>query len=294
MASEPPTNRYLNFDAGTVEGFGAEWSRFDQSDSSATDYTVVFNAYFRLLPDDFFSRELIAVDVGCGSGRWARLVAPKVKHLVCADASQSALAVARRNLAGHYNVEFCECSVANLPLSENFADLVFSLGVLHHVPDTQAGIDACARILKPGCPFLVYLYYDFENRPIWYRWLWRCSELVRSLVSRAPHRLKLTIAEIVAVLIYWPLARCARLAERALGTNVGHWPLSGYRNLSFYTMRTDSLDRFGTRLEKRFSRSEIRTMLERAGLERITFSNDAPYWCAIGYKKLIAPSSDVP
>jgi len=60
--------------------------------------------------------------------------------------------------------------------------------------------------------------------------------------------------------------------------------LSGYRNLSFYTMRTDALDRFGTRLEQRFSRERIKAMMEQAGLERVEFSASEPFWCAVGYR----------
>ena len=61
-------------------------------------------------------------------------------------------------------------------------------------------------------------------------------------------------------------------------------PLSQYRHNSFYTMRTDALDRFGTRLEKRFTKSEIRDMMLAAGLDEITFS-DKSFWTAVGIKK---------
>ena len=61
-------------------------------------------------------------------------------------------------------------------------------------------------------------------------------------------------------------------------------PLSYYRNLGFYTMRTDALDRFGTRLEQRFSRKAIRAMMESAGLMNIRFSDAEPYWVACGIK----------
>ena len=67
--------------------------------------------------------------------------------------------------------------------------------------------------------------------------------------------------------------------------NVKNIPLSYYKNLSFYTMRTDSRDRFGTYLEKRYSKEQIKTMLKKAGLNRIKFSKSAPFWCAIGFKK---------
>lgn len=61
-------------------------------------------------------------------------------------------------------------------------------------------------------------------------------------------------------------------------------PLGFYRHLSFYTMRTDALDRFGTRLEQRFTRKQIQSMMESAGLINIRFSDDAPYWCAVGIR----------
>ena len=50
-------------------------------------------------------------------------------------------------------------------------------------------------------------------------------------------------------------------------------------------MKTDSRDRFGTPLEQRFSKEEIKLMMIDSGLEQISFSDNAPYWCAVGYKK---------
>ena len=49
-------------------------------------------------------------------------------------------------------------------------------------------------------------------------------------------------------------------------------------------MRTDALDRFGTRLEHRFTQEQIKQMMEDAGLVNIQFSDIAPYWCALGIK----------
>jgi hypothetical protein len=47
-------------------------------------------------------------------------------------------------------------------------------------------------------------------------------------------------------------------------------------------MRTDSLDRFGTRLEHRFTRAEIEAMMKATGLVDIRFRDDTPYWVACG------------
>ena len=88
------------------------------------------------------------------------------------------------------------------------------------------------------------------------------------------------VSNVLALGVYLPLARFAALAERA-GANVASLPLSSYRHLSFYTMRTDALDRFGTRLEQRFTRDQIRSMLEQAGMTDIQFSEREPFWCVL-------------
>jgi len=211
------------------------------------------------------------------------MVAPRVGKLHLIDASEEALAVARRNLQGADNCEFHLASVEEIPLPDNSCDFGYSLGVLHHIPDTQGGLRACVAKLKSGAPFLLYLYYRFDNRPVWFRAIWQTSELARSVVARLPHTLRYAVSQILAAIIYFPLARTAKVSEK-LGMNVENFPLSQYRHNSFYVMRNDSLDRFGTQLEKRFTKAEIREMMEQAGLENITFSKTS-FWTAVGFKK---------
>ena len=215
--------------------------------------------------------------MGCGSGRWAKLLAPRIGHLHCIDPS-AALDIARRNLAGLKNVSFHSASVDAVPLVPETMDFGVSLGVLHHVPNTAAAIRDCAKLLKPGAPLLLYLYYRFDNRPIWYRGIWRISEMGRQTISRLPRSIRISLTAIIAAIIYWPLGRLAALIA-AMGIDPHPLPLAQYRNASFYTMRTDALDRFGTRLEQRFTQREIADMLHAAGFIEVRFSPAAPYWC---------------
>jgi SAM-dependent methyltransferase len=85
--------------------------------------------------------------------------------LHCVDASEKALAVARRNLGNYVNCHFHQAAVDAIPLPPDSLDFCYSVGVLHHVPDTQAAIAACAALLKPGAPLLLYLLYSLDNRP---------------------------------------------------------------------------------------------------------------------------------
>ena len=61
-------------------------------------------------------------------------------------------------------------------------------------------------------------------------------------------------------------------------------PISSYKDVSFYTMKTDALDRFGTKLEKRFTKTEISEMMKEADLKNIKFSDKSPFWVAVGEK----------
>jgi ubiquinone/menaquinone biosynthesis C-methylase UbiE len=270
-----------NKDAAVVEGFGDEWSRFDQTALSVGERAEIFESYFSVFPWDELPADARGIDVGCGSGRWAALVGPRVGDLLCVDASPAAAEVAARALAAIPQCRVVVASVDELPVDEGMLDFAYTLGVLHHVPDTQAGLDAVVRTVKPGSPVLVYLYYDFNDRPAWFRQLWRTSDLARRVVSRSPHGLRWALSQLIALLVYWPLARAARVAERA-GREVDGFPLSFYRCRSFYVMRTDALDRFGTRLEQRFSRDQIVELMMRAGLRDVVFREDAPYWVAMG------------
>ena len=275
----------INNHRPTVDGFGDEWERFDQSALPEGERVEIFDRYFSLFPWSSLAENAVGFDMGCGSGRWAKLVAPRVGRLHCIDPS-AALLVAKRNLADNSNCVFHNAGVGDITLPAESMDFGYSLGVLHHVPDTAAGIAACAAMLKPGAPLLLYLYYAFDNRPLWFRLLWRFSDVLRLGVSRLPHSLRYIASQIIASLIYWPLARFAALAER-LGANastVVKMPLSIYKAASFYTMRTDALDRFGTRLEQRFTRVQISQMMQAVGLEKIRFSEELPHWCAIGFK----------
>ncbi len=272
-----------NIDPDTVADFGREWRRFDQSLVRPEENARTFQEYFAVFPWDSLPRNPVGFDAGCGSGRWAAFVARRVGRLHCIDASAAALDVARRNLGGCDNVIFHEAPISAMPIADASMDFGYSIGVLHHLPDPPAGLAECVRKLKPGAPMLVYIYYALDNKPAWFRMLWQTSDYMRRAVSKTPFRLKAVIAELSASFIYWPLARSAQLAEK-LGFNIAEWPLSAYKWRSFYTMRTDALDRFGTRLEHRMTRAEMKAMMEAVGLRDIRFSESLPYWCAVGCK----------
>lgn len=271
-----------NLDQKTVDSFGDEWSRFDQTGMGDIEAQKAFDEYFAVFPWSELPPDAEGFDMGCGSGRWAKFVAPRVWRLNCVDPSV-AINVAKARLTEYDNIEYHHASLDSSKLLLGSQDFGYSLGVLHHVPDTKSAIRCCVDLLKPGAPLLLYLYYSFENRPSWFRALWKLSDFGRRIIFRFPPRLKAIITDLIAAVVYWPIARFCGLLE-CIRISVESIPLSYYRKHSFYTMRTDARDRFGTPLEKRFTRKQIELMMQEAGLVDIRFSDAAPYWCVVGKK----------
>ena len=132
--------------------------------------------------------------------------------------------------------------------------------------------------------FLMYIYYAFDNRPGWFKAVWRISDKFRKIISKVTFSLKFFVSQVIAIFIYFPLSRLSNIIDM-LGIDVESIPLSSYRDKSFYSLRTDSLDRFSTKLEHRFTKSQIRDVLIEAGLEKIQFRDRDTYWRVIEYKK---------
>ncbi len=269
-------------DVEVIEDFGREWNYFDQIKPDNYEYKNIFDNYFDIFPWKLISKESVGFDMGSGSGRWAKFVAPRVRHLHCIEPS-NAINISMQNLIDHKNCSFYNKSIKNINLSEGSMDFGYVLGVVHHISDYLDAIERCILLLKPNAPILFYFYYSFENKPNWYIKIWGITNRIRLFTSSLPFRLKIVITTIIATLIYLPLAKFSKLLS-FLKFDTKNVPLDYYKDMSFYTMRTDSLDRFGTKLEQRFSKVEIKNILESKGLKNITFSDNAPFWCVVGYR----------
>ena len=272
-----------SLDKNVIEDFGKEWQAFNQTNIKSDELERLFQNYFDIFPFELISKKSEGFDMGCGSGRWAKLIAPEVRKLNCIEPSKLAINEAKKNLELFRNCIFFNNDVFDNPLKDNSQDFGYCLGVLHHTSDTELGLKNCTNKLKKGAPFLLYLYYKFDNKPLWFKFIWKTSDFFRKIISISPFKLKILITTLIALFIYWPLARLSYFFEK-LGYDISNMPISSYKDVSFYTMKTDALDRFGTKLEKRFTKTEILEMMEGSGLKNIKFKDKPPFWVAVGEK----------
>ena len=92
-----------NLDRKTIKSFGDEWTYFDQSAMKNKEAYKIFKSYFSIFPLEKLSKLSEGFDMGSGSGRWAKFVAPKVGLLHCVDPS-IAIKVAQKNLKKFKNI----------------------------------------------------------------------------------------------------------------------------------------------------------------------------------------------
>lgn len=272
-----------NIDAITVKSFGEEWKAFHQFDDK--ELKRIGDEYFDIVRPEMYGQNKIAADFGCGTGRWTKYFAERVGAIAAIDPSD-AIFTAATVLEKTSNVQLYKASIDNLPFPDNYFDFGFSLGVLHHIPDTAKAMNACVQKIRPGGYFLVYLYYNFDNRGLLFRVIYKMSNIIRLLVSKMRGKMKRFVCNILAVVLYMPFVVLCRFLRiiGVPGRIRQKIPLQIYEKASFYIIRNDALDRFGTPLEQRFTKNEITAMMEKAGLTEIIFSQNAPYWHAAGKK----------
>jgi SAM-dependent methyltransferase len=277
-----------NIDQGVIDGFGHEWAAFDYAETETAEaLDAQFLAYCAPLNlSQFDPANSVAGDFGAGSGRWSSRLAPYFSLVYALEPSDGASTVLKKKFADNAKIVVLQETVGVNSIPVGSLDLAMSLGVLHHIPDTALAIKDVARSIKPDGVFLCYLYYSLENKPTYYRLIFKGVNLVRRVISASPQPVRRFSATIIAALVYWPLARLSKVLSK-FGRNTSNLPLHHYADMPFVMLANDALDRFGTSLEQRFSKAEITEMLRAADfdLSTLKFSDVEPFWTFVVQKK---------
>lgn len=273
-----------NIDAKVVEAFGEEWLKFNSFDEKTINRIAA--EYFDIINENMVNKNTYAIDIGCGTGRWSKYLSKYTSFVECVDPSQAIFA-ADVLLRDTDNIRLTQASTESLPFPDETFDFAMSIGVLHHIPDTQKAMMDCIKKVKKGGYFYCYLYYSLDNRSTPYKLLFKGSNVLRLFVSKLPKGTKKVVCDILAVTLYMPWVLLARFFKLIGMSNFAKTiPLAAYENKTFFVIRNDSLDRFGTTLEQRFSKKEVIEMMQKCGLSEILVSPNTPYYHAVGKKSL--------
>lgn len=223
--------------AATADAFGWEWQEFSELHDLAT-YEAQFLDWIKPIQPDFFQGKVV-VDAGCGMGRFSLVSSCfGAKTVLAIDASDSVEA-ARNNARAFPNLHVIQGDINRLPLRKGEAadiDFIFSIGVLHHLDDPQAGFNALTGHLRTGGSIFAWVYGRENNG-----WLVRFVNPIRMvLTSRLPRRALYHLSWLVTVALH-PLAR---FIYRPVNRNKMLRPL---RHLLIYNDYLAWLGQFGFR-----------------------------------------------
>jgi SAM-dependent methyltransferase/uncharacterized protein YbaR (Trm112 family) len=260
-AQSEPTRKKLE----TRESFGYEWNVYDQMLPS---WEKNARFYFETVGIESLRGKRV-LDAGCGMGRHAHHAAKAGAQVIALDFSR-ALEVARRNCAG-LDVSFVQADLTAPPLRRQAFDLVYSFGVLHHLPAPEQGFGEILKLVKPGGRIAIYLYHWPEGQPVKEALLGAVSA-ARRITTRLPHPVLRALSAPMGIGLYAGVVLPFRLLSafpptRSLAEKM---PLTSYAEYPLHVIINDQFDRFSAPIENRYRERDVRAWLERAGLEEIT------------------------
>jgi len=246
----------------TLQAFADEWRRFPELHDV---HRRIFDWYFEG-PEPVRWPGLEVLDAGCGMGRWLHFAREAGAHVVGMDVSGAIDVAAARDGAG---ADFVQSDLRHPPFAPASFDLVYSLGVVHHLEDPLAGVRALAKLVRPGGELRLYVYRTLEEEPLWRRWLLAATTALRRVTTRLPyaavHAVSWVVAATATVLFLWPrrLLRGTRLGDRL----TRELPLVHYADVPFRMVVSEQFDRLVAPIEGRFSRAQVEGWLRDSGLD---------------------------
>jgi len=144
-------------------------------------------------PDTAYAGALL-LDAGAGAGRFAECAARKGAEVFAVDLS-IAVDAAFANIGQLPNVHIVQADIFAMPFRPATFDLAYSIGVLHHTPDTRTAFDCVADTVKPGGSFAVYLYDRYAVAH-------HFSDLWRRITTRLPLQM-MAILSTLAIPLYF-------------------------------------------------------------------------------------------
>jgi SAM-dependent methyltransferase len=231
-------------------------------------------------------RGRLVLDVGCGFGRHLYVASDAGAEVVGVDLS-GGVDVARRNNLGHPRCHVVQADVMERPFRPDRFDVVWSFGVLHHMPDPRAGFQALAPFARPDGGLVVIWVYGYRGMS----WTYRLSHMralhrvTRHLSSPARVRISKVVAAALSALYWSPLALARRLGLRA----VERLPLAEYVQHGWISRVAGVHDRLSTPITHFHDRDELIEWLRTARLTDIAVQDtDRRGWRAYGRRRVPA------
>lgn len=228
----------------------------------------------------------LTLDAGCGDGvdlaNQAQRAGVEIVGVELSDGGcQTSFA---RSLA-FPTAHMVQADLCHLPFDDDVFDFVYSYGVLHHLPSPREGLQELVRVLKPGAHMAAYLYEDFSDRAVGWRWLLTVANQLRRITPHLSHRALYLLCQTASPFIYALFTIPFRILR--------HVPGPGFLAAGFpfrhatgpFSLVGDLYDRFSAPIEWCYSRVGAVALFQEVGLQTVTTAKDRG-WMVAGTKPL--------
>lgn len=260
----------------TLESFGFQWNIFSDM---FPEFRENFLNYIKPIKPSFFRNKLV-LDAGCGFGRHTYYSAEFGAEVVGLDLSH-AVEAAYQNVKRFPKAHIVQGDIYNLPFSNDF-DFIFSIGVIHHLPDPKAAYLGLARFAKNGASLFIWVY-GREGRRFKVAVLGR----VRKITRKMPHKMLYYACYLPAMLYH-----LSNGAYNLLGSNritkgaASLLPFKGYANFPFKIKHADAFDFLATPEDNYYRKQDMEEWVSEARLKGTWISDiDGRSWRVFGIKE---------
>lgn len=251
---------------GSPSRFGYEWSHFDKL---TPEYEEQFIRWVSALGFPNYAGKYV-VDAGCGTGRNSHwMMKFGARRIFAFDLEESTVQVARKNLSGMSGVQVEKCSIydPSLPDAEK-ADLIFSIGVIHHLADPVLALQKLSECVKSGGQVLAWVYGKEGN--VWILWF---LQPIRKITKLIPMPILNALSSLLAIPLYSYLKLPLYKTEY----------LSLISKFKYWHLKSIVLDQLLPNIANYWTQDEVREIFEKANLRNIRIASvNGMSWSVVG------------